>query len=213
MKKNICFCLLLILIVLSPKHIKASCSDSEIIRLQKLASNVNITYTANENTQKFDIIITNLKNDLVLKDVYSNKIYNTNREVIIKNAGSGQYTFMIYANTKCSNDYIKTKYIQLPYYNMYYNSQYCNGISEYAYCSKWLNKNIDVSLIIEKTNLYKEKKQSGANVEKNNEKSMVYVIVNKIQQIYKDNYLIILPTIIIILCLIVYVKNKKERIV
>ena len=74
---------------------------------------------------------------------------------------------------------------------MYYNSQYCNGISEYAYCSKWLNKNIDVSLIIEKTNLYKEKKQSGANVEKNNEKSMVYVIVNKIQQIYKDNYLII----------------------
>ena len=211
MKKNICFCLLLILIVLSPKHIKASCSDSEIIRLQKLASNVNITYTANENTQKFDIIITNLKNDLVLKDVYSNKNYNTNREVKIKNASSGAHRFLIYAKDKeCTSDILKEKYIKLPFYNSYYKRSECKGIENYVYCSKWMDVNLDQSVYEQKINEHlNNMKKNEVTIRENNGSGLL----KKIAEIYTKYYYIIIPTAILIMCIAIYKINKKEKLV
>lgn len=213
MEKKIWFSVLFALIVFLPQNIKASCSDAEIVRLQKLANNVNINYTYDEKSQKFNIVITNLKNDLVLKDIYTGKTYVTNEEVIIKNENSGRYTFMIYANTNCSKEYIITKYIEMPYYNIYFNSAQCKGIENFYYCSKWMNSTIDVSDFIEKTSTYKEKINNLK--EENSEKNTSFLnkIFNKIKDTYVKNYSLILPIVIVILCLIIYIKNKKNNIV
>lgn len=216
MKKKICFFLLLFLIVVSPKKIYAYyCSDDEMIRLQKLAQNVKISYIYNEQNNKFTIIITNLKKDLKIKYLNYGKIYSTDKEISIENSSSGKHSFMIYSNVDCSKEYIMTKYIDIPYYNFYYKSSYCEKIENYIYCSKWLNKNINITELIEKTTEYKKeinnKKQE--EIKKNKQDNTLYNIFYKIKDIYIEKYYIILPVIISVLCLIIYIKNKKNDLV
>lgn len=209
MKKKMFFLVLLTLIVFLPKNVKAYCSDAEMVRLQKLASNVNVTYIYNEKTDSFDIIITNLKKDLIIKDFYTDKTYNTDKELIIKNEGSGTHKYNIYAKNKiCTTDILTTKYINTPYYNVYSSYGECDKYKNMSYCQKWLNSELSYDVWKKKIKEYNSKEQI---IEKEN------VVYNKyfqlIANIYIKYYYIILPSIITVLAIIIYIKNKKEKLV
>lgn len=210
MKKFICFTVLLFL-VLIPKNVFAVCDDSEIIRLQRIANNVNISYLFDENTSKFTIIITNLKNDIQIKDFYNNKNYNTNGEVNINNFSSGKYTFKIYSKNKdCINYEITSRTINIPFYNNYYTNEECDNFKNKYYCSKWLKSDIDYSEWSSNVSKYKivdiEQKETVSD-------TFMQKVFKKIQEIYLKYYYIILPTFILMMIVIIYRNNKKNSLV
>lgn len=215
MKKKLCFFLVLCLLAFIPYKIKAVCDDDEYIRLSNLAQNVKTSYVYNEKNKTFSVIITNLKKELTIRYLNKNVKYTTDKELIINNLYSGKHSFMIYANNdKCTNEYFITKYVELPFYNFYYNSNQCKGIENYYYCTKWLNTNISSSDFVKKTSEYKEKINKQKKI--SNEKKDTHLenrYFTLIKTIYIENYTIILPAIIAVLCLIIYIKNKKSNII
>lgn len=213
MKRNFCFFLVLFLLAFIPNKTKALCEDSEYIRLSKLAQNIKTAYVYNEKTNRFTITLTNLKKDLSVEYIGEDKIYNTDKEVNIYNAISGKHTFMIYIkNGKCDGEYLTSKYINLPFYNPYAENEICKGIENYKYCQKWNNVNDDKIMYHSKIIEYKKeisKKQEKIEVVQNNENAIFKFIREK----YVEYYHIILPVTISILCLAIYIKNKKESLV
>lgn len=213
MKRKYCFFLLLFLIVFIPHKTKALCDDSEYIRLSKLAQNVKIAYTYDSKKNNFTITITNLKKDLRIEYLNELKKYNTDKEINIYNSYSGQHTFMIYATKgSCAEEHLTTRYINLPFRNPYSESEFCKGIENYVYCQKWSNRNDNKEMYYKKILEYKkelENKQEKKEIVKNNENAIFKFIREK----YVEYYHIILPAIISILCLAIYIKNKKESLV
>ena len=210
MKKIIYFTVLLFL-VLIPKSVLATCDDSEITRLQRLANNVNYSVTYNEKNHLFTIYFNNLKKDLVINDTYTSENYNVNGELAIIRNASGDYKFNIYANNKeCTTNTLISKYINVPYYNGYYNSDLCKNIENYGYCSKWFKTGISNETIISKINDYKKNIKTEETKTEYSE-SKVDKIKRIITEIYSKYYFIFLPIIIVIFGIPVYIKEKNSR--
>lgn len=213
MKKFLYIIVLSFILFIFPNKIKADCDDLELIKLSKLANNVNVNYFYNKNKNYFEIFVTNLTDDLVLN--FNNKEYRYNYDFVIENVKSGDYKFDIYAKDKnCTSDILSSKYLSLPYYNKYYNSKECEGVTNTIYCMKWIKYNLDYNTWIKgiekynETNIKEEIKQNENN-KQSKKKSIKVILLN----IYVKYYYIILPTIIIILELFIYIKNKKDQII
>ena len=118
MKKYLKLFLLFFLIIVFPENINASCSDEQIIRLNKLAKNIKLSYsyTEKQDSIKFNIVITNLNKDLVVVDRYTNKEYNLSGEATINNINQNtENLFYIYPSDKqCNDDLLSTKSIEFP---------------------------------------------------------------------------------------------------
>lgn len=210
MKKIIFF---LILLISSMPTVKAECSDEEIIRLSKVANNITTSYEYEEKTKSFNITFTNVNKSLVIKDVAHDKYYNESVEFTIRNFKSGDYKFSIEASDiNCTEDILVTKYVNLPYYNKYYDTDDCKGIKEYSYCSKWVQKEISYNIFKKKITEYKESLNKEQKVEKI-EEPLSEKIKKVIVDIYVNYYYIILPVFITILCIIIYVKDKNDQII
>lgn len=213
MKRKFCFFLLLFLIVFIPHKTKALCDDTEYIRLSKLAQNIQMAYTYNSKNNKFTITIANSKKNLRIEYLNDSKKYITDKEINIYNAYSGTHTFMIYANSgSCGEELMTTRYVKLPFRNPYAENEICKGIENYVYCQKWSNRNDNKEIYYEKILEYRKKienKQQKKEIVTNNEN----VVFKFIREKYIEYYHIILPTIISILCLAIYIKNKKESLV
>lgn len=211
MKKFIYFTVLLFLVLIPKYIVKADCTYSEITRLQKIANNVNISYLFDENTKKFTVTILNLKKSIEIKDMYNNKVYNTDGEVNIKNVSSGKYTFKIYAKDKeCMSYEIISKNINMPFYNEYYENDECNDFKDKYYCLKWLKS--DVGYSEWNSNVKKYKKVIVEEKETVND-TFIQKIFKQIQEIYSKYYYIILPIFILMLFVIIYRNNKKNSLV
>lgn len=205
--------LALILSFFMISNVKAECSDEEIIRLSKIANNVTTSYEYDENTKKFKIIFTNVTKELFVTNSANNRNYNEDIELTISNLKSGDYKFNISASDKnCYNDTFVTKYIKLPYYNKYYESEECKGITNYSYCSKWVQEEISYDIFVKKINEYKE-----SLIPEEKKEEVKETTLDKVREVIKDIYVnyyyIILPLIITILCVIIYFKDKKDQII
>ena len=213
MKKIIYFTVLLFLVLMPNNIVKADCSDSEIVRLQRIANNVNYSVLYNEKTNQFTIYFSNLKKDLILNDTYTKKNYNLDGEVSIIRNASGDYKFNIYANDKeCTENILISKYINVPYYNGYYNSDICKGIENYGYCAKWFKTGISNETITKNINDYR-KKISVEITEKKKIETNIDRLKKIIVELYVKYYYIILPSVILILGIIIYKNNKKNSLV
>lgn len=209
MKKKLFFLVLLTLIVFLPKNVKADCTDAEMVRLQKLANNVNVNYTYNEKTNNFEIVITNLKKELRIEYINTLKKYISEGEIKISKPYSGTHTFLIYSNNKkCFGEFLTTKYVELPFLNPYADEKICKGIESYVYCKKWNNINDNKEIYYKKILEYK-KKISENKIKKDVQDDENFII-KYIKEKYVEYYYIILPVIISLLSVIIYIKNKKE---
>ena len=213
MKKKLIFSITLFLMVFLPYKVNALCSDSEIIRLQNIAKNINYSYEYDETEEKFSITFTNLNDEIIIRSSTTGRSYNGIKEIKINDFISGNYKFNIYAkDNKCTKDILATKYIELPYYNVFYNSELCDGINNYSYCQKWQKNSVSYDVWYSKVTKYRNSIKEVKKEEIDNS-GLFDKIGNIIMKFYVNYYYIILPLIIIILCSIIYAKNKKEELV
>ena len=130
--------LIFILLSFCPYFISAkTCDLKEISDKKKLAREVAFSYEYYfvGNNIYYDVTISNILDDLYIKDIKTGKTYSKTEETIKKVSDNQRLTFEVYS--KECNELIATKFLSLPAYNQYYNNPLCDGISEFQYCHKW----------------------------------------------------------------------------
>lgn len=217
-KKKILFIAFLTLSVFIPSRVNALCSVTEKTRLQKLATNLAVSYsyteefgTFNWGKIKFEVKISNMHNDIYIKDKTNEQLnyYNNNEnEIIIKDFPSKTSRILsIVGNTEnCMDEKIHELYITTPSYNMFYKDALCETIPKYELCSRWANVTNSYPEFEKKIKLYLKSLE-----EKEKEKPIENpsFISKLLEFIYKYGLIIVgavtVPTVIII-----YTRKKNE---
>ena len=212
MKKIVILVLALIII---PVKVKANCSNEELIRLQKIANNINTNYEYDEITNSFKITFANVTDEVIITDINRNYDYISYGELQISNLSSGMHTYYIYARNKsCYENELNIKTLQLPYYNQYYNNDKCANMRNSKYCSKWLPNSITYNTWITNVTKYKESiKEEKKETKTDNKKTMSEIVKELIEDLYVNYYYVFLPIIILALCAIIYLKNKSDQLI
>lgn len=186
-----------------PNLVKAECSTEEYNKLLQQANSVEITYKYVEDNGMFQLVINNLSSDLVVFNNTTSYLYIGNGEVINgeRIIGGKLISFNIKASetTSCINQSIKTKSIQLPYYNEFSTSELCEGIEDYKYCQKFVTKKLTKSQFKK----YIEEYKSDNNIIEQDETNILSII--------KDNLKFIIPAIILIVVIIIVIVTKKRK--
>ncbi len=206
----------LLLILLLPIKTLAKCTDSDRVKLHKLASNVTFSYeyVEKDNRVTFNIIVTNLTKDLILYEKSNNREYNQNGELTIKGYGKDDIAkFYIYAkDDTCISSPLISNIMNFPSYNPFYKDDICKQIPNYTYCKKWINNPYDYETF--KKNAYKfieeNKKQK---IEEEKQVEQVKSMFDYLGEFYVRFYYLILPTIIVICFAMMYKLNKKNKLV
>lgn len=189
-----------------------TCSNSEIVKYQELAKNVDIYYDYEEIDGGiiFKVKISNMQPGLIVRDTRNDKNYiYTDNTIEMSDTfyqGNG-YRFDIYSdNPNCSDKIMFTRYVTLPYYNNYYNTDICKGIEEFKYCQRWTKTRdydfMNKEIAKYKNSLNKEKKED--------DNTSVDGLFDIIFKFYLNYYYIILPIIIIPSIIFIYKYNKKN---
>lgn len=204
------FYLLILLFIFSPNKISAQCEIGEYSKLSKIANNVNVNYTYNKEKNSFTLILTNITKEIVVS--YNDVDYMEDIEMKLDNIKSGNHKIDIYATNKnCVEDVLTTKNVFLPYYNKYSELEECKGSSS-SYCNKWLKSDIDYNTWYSSVKNEKKEETIAIKEEKRPE-SFMDKVRNFILNIYVDYYYIILPTLIIVLCIMIYLRDRKDQII
>ena len=196
---------------------KTSCDYTLLSNLKKLSSNIDITYTYRivDDNVYFDITIANIQNDIYFVDNKNDKTYNyvdtDNGVITIRNYYSGKVKYTFYSNNnECLNEKLSVRYVNLPYYNKYYNYEECIG-KNISVCNKWNSSYIDDYTFEKNIKNYNNQ----PNVSNDEEINKNLNIIDKIIIIFSSYYYIVLPIIIIlvvgILYLIKYIRNRRNR--
>jgi len=153
--------LLLALLVVLPTRLKAyTCSNADIVRLQKLASNIkysydDYTYFDEEyqiNINAFNVTLTNLTDELYGYDELTDEFfrYGENEEnpsILTKGTfAEGLRTqIKIYASDKtgaCADRHLTQLYVTFPYMNPFYGHEECKGIEDFDLCQNGMHQNL-----------------------------------------------------------------------
>lgn len=132
---------LLLCLLIIPISVNAACNSSELSRYKSLAANINNYY--DYTSDSFSVYFYNVSNELRIIDKTNNKEYFSSSnlgDVIVNGLTPGSMVnFAVYPVTgECSNYRVFTFYINLPYFNKYYNDPVCINNSN-TLCSKWSN--------------------------------------------------------------------------
>lgn len=122
----------------------AQCSYERQAELSKIAANVKFSYTydVQEDRPNFTINITNITNDIYIKEQETGNIINKESNVPNTDIGGKSVAYNIYSNdANCKDELLITKYVTLPEYNNFSNIKDCQDYPEFKYCKKWMNTN------------------------------------------------------------------------
>lgn len=203
--KKIIFTIILFII---PIITYAYCDSEDIVEQSKLLNNININYEYDYQNQVFTIIFTNINKNFNVIDQETGEMYDNLDEIKIEKI-SGNHSFLI-SSEQCSYDVNRTRYIDLPYYNKYYDSEDCRNIQNYSYCNKWVNNPINENLFKQKIEAYKKNIEKKEQTTTNNQTNL-NKFLNRLADLYVKYYFIFLPIIIVSLSIIIYRKNKKDQ--
>lgn len=204
--------ILLIILLMIPASCKAyDCTYKEQARLRKLASNVQTTYAyvENDNNVTFNVTLSNLNNDLYVYDISRGKTYyyGGESEITLYDYAPGEnIKYRIYTTkTDCASTYLNIKYVNLPYYNSYYNNPLCLN-KKYSICNKWTKVTLTEEEFVKKINeLDKESEET----EKDSEKIENTILDYIISFIYE--YYIFILVILVGIFLIIELKRRKKN--
>ena len=155
----------------------------------------------------FQVIMTNLTNDLYAKDIYG-KIVAGGQENVFAYA-SGSYYFDIYSNdSNCPGLYLIRKTITLPVFNVYSLYDECKQYPNFRLCSYWGNLNISQEQFMSEFNTYKNRLENDIN--DFNEKNKTN-IVDKLLDFLKENIAVIISLGVIVTLTIIILVIKKIR--
>ena len=207
MRNRIIFLLLLLLL---PVAVNAyECNDNEIARLRKVASNVTASYDYQEanNNVTFSVTLTNLTNDVYIIDSVTGAsyYYNGNNEITINGYAAGtKIKYYIYPTKQnCMESYLNVRYVNLPYYNQYYNSEVCINNTNQL-CNKWRKTTLSYEEFVKRI---KENNNDGQQeeIQNNEEKNTIFDYVS--QFIY-EYYVYIIGAGLIVIVIIEFARKK-----
>lgn len=211
--KRICLLLLLAFLIPITSVNAAYCKFSEISRYKSLASNISTTYDYVEKNGKltFSITLVNLNKELYIVDIATKKVYNYNSsELTISGYKPGSTVkYAVYATNKnCSDTLLYTVRVVLPYYNPYYSDPVCEGASDYIYCQKWYNNNLDYETFVKRVTAYKEVELDEPIIGPIEVDE--YTWLDALLDVLIKYYYVVLIMIIIVCVTVIYVTEKKS---
>lgn len=207
---------LFITLLFSPKIVKASCDNITINKLKKIANNINYTYDYLEENDSvnFNITLVNLDSRVKIYDVTKQQEYSYDyeqNEMTYNDYVDGySHKFVVYpSDPYCSNEVLRSFYVELPSYNRYYKNEVCKGYETLSYCQKWQRMNISEEEFVYNVELAKEK------IEKPLEEKDIYQVEENIGysilEFYAKYYFVILPLILSLIIVLKINKNNKIR--
>lgn len=130
---------LLLILMIFPSIIlnAAMCDATEYVKYQKLAENVTYETSYSKSSKTFEIKLYNVYNGLYIS--FDGIAYPTtyDNKVFISDIKEGQnISFSVNTNDTGCGDLLKSFYINLPYYNSFYESSRCDDYKDkLAICS------------------------------------------------------------------------------
>lgn len=206
MRKKI-LCIFLLCIALFPLNVYAyTCSYIEQANLRKIASNITATYDYVEtgDNVSFNVTLTNINSNIYILDTTSGIRYDYSGsfEITIKGYNPNQnIQYKIYpVQNDCVEDYLFTKYVNLPGFNKYYKDPLCNNNNN-SVCYKWQSNTLTYEEFVKQASKIPEE-------EKEEEKNTIEItLFDKIFEFVMEYYLYF---IIIIILPISYLINRKK---
>ena len=219
MKKNILLILTAFIFIFGfVTNVEAYCTSRRYSDLKSIAYKSELSYELkfdNKNNHYFQIKVSNVdKNILVMFNGATYEPVNGIVDLQTRLAGGKTYEVQLLGGyeTQCIEEYLYTKKITVPTYNVYSERDECIEYEEFPLCNKWYSGYIvDENDFLNRLNEYVI---SLNKTEKENIPVKEKSFINKLIDFYKDNIVITLPITIIILLFIVYkivVKIIKRR--
>ena len=204
--------ILLFILLLIPTSCKAyDCTYEEQARLRKIASNVQTTFDyeeANGNVT-FNVTLSNLNNDIYVYDTVMNKTYYYGgiNEITLYGYKPGEnIKYRIYTTkSDCASSYLNIKYVNLPYFNKYYNDPLCFG-KKYNICNKWAKVTLTEEEFDKKIKELDSEVKEKEEVKEEQEKTTLDYIITFIY----DYYLIIIVILVGIFLIVELTRRKKN---
>lgn len=128
----------------------AECDYQRMAELNKIASNVQFSYSYDLDGSKepqFGVNVTNITSDIYIEYSSTNWLFvdrvENVSEVFIDFYEGSTLTFKINsADSSCYGKLLATRYISTPVYNEYYLTPECKKYPSFKYCSAWLGTSI-----------------------------------------------------------------------
>lgn len=191
--------------------VKAECSYQDISKYKSFVGNINISYSyrIDNSTAYFDVTLSNIPNGVYFEDSTTGIKYDTfkNNEIIIKNYMGTNVSYRFYSSI-CDDEFLGSKYLSFPVYNIYSTDELCKGIENFSLCRKWADVRYSYSDFALKVHEYKESIKKPT-VEDNTiyKKSFTERLI----EFYINNYYYLLGSIIFVgVGLIIYLKKKNS---
>lgn len=210
MKKYLAF----FLILLFPIFADAQCSSERLIELNKIANNINLSYTyeVKDMDALFQITVSNLTEDVYLYSEDENiTVSGKGEKIIDQKIPSGKsLIFVVYSNdASCKGEALSSKYLNLPHYNYYSEYGYCKVYPEHKYCQKWFDPSTLSRTEFDKEMYsYMNKK---AEKEQSSKEEKEKTKLDKIIEIWNENRIIIISAFVLIISLTVVLIVKKRK--
>lgn len=139
MKKVKLFIVFVFCVFSFPFVVRAKCDYHRMSELNKMAGNVQISYTyeLKDDSLLYTVYLNNLVNDIYIIDDDGNTFTGVGEKNFNYNYG-GRIKYVIYsADPSCYGEELTTRYYKLPYYNKYYNRSECIKNPDFKYCDLW----------------------------------------------------------------------------
>jgi len=223
MKKNLLLILLLLFFVPTIANAEL-CTSSVQNRIKQGAYNVNFTYELVVDREYgsgyyFYVTATNLTKDLKVKYAGVEYYYNSDEKkpsevkINVPLSGGLTYEFLMFGTSEngCVDEYIYSKKVTLPIYNIYSIHEACIGHEEVSICKKWYNGKIED----EEDFLFKLEQLTKSNDKGEEQKTEITGknSFDKIIEFYIKNISYTLPItiFIFIFIIILIIKSIKKR--
>ena len=185
----------------SPIVASAECDYSRMAELNKIASNVQFSYSYeidDKGIPRFSVNISNIINDIYILDEYGNTF---NSDTVKQYSFKNSVNYLIYSNdVNCKNEKLLNKTVTFPNYNIYSKLKECQENSGFELCSNWLSN----SSIYSENDFYLKLKEYKRQNDFNNN-------TNNIEKVDFSNIIFIgLITITIVILIFLVVRRIKN---
>jgi len=206
--------ILLSIIVLIPYKVNATCSNNFKQQIYSSTNNISINYNLIDEEKlsdndkllnnRFKVTISGLTEDIIIEDDSLHEQYSIKKDEsnpIPEGASLKFYYF--YNGEQCEPYLIKTKVINIPYYNEFWNDEICENLTDFKYCKKTTSIKVDYDFLKKEVDKYKKKIENNNGIEIIDSENNIFN--------YKLLFIIVPILIVVITGIVVLIIKKKKR--
>lgn len=188
------------------------CDNEHISQIEALAEQVDVKYEYIDNSKlekdegeseytvnTYSISVNLISDELYLNDGFKDYHYSdSNNGIINLNLNSGTRQLTLHSR-RCGGYKIKTMTLKLPKFNIYSYKQECEKLEKYNLdvCDEWYQGTLNDNLFYKEVNKYLENDNLNT--------------IEKIINLFKNNYLIIIAGLIAIIIIITGIIMHRKR--